>query len=467
MNLSNPLQSIYFYIFIFLLIIFLILNKMREKENLDIMDILEILELYRIKNFYFEIFQIFIYFLLNFLVFLYLRLIFIINEKKSGIEFLNNIFLLSNIFDIFFIFLSIILYMKIIEILFYPSIIKIHIFLSKFKNYTQFTNFMFENSSFISTKFNEICTFFSQLTLDEDFVKRYIELKLRRKHMDYSLKLEDFPKEIYYNDIDYKIWKIVNNNKIIYYFCRFFCIIEKNFNNTSNISKIFYYLPGYFCIFVLIFDLYNNEIYYFQFALLFLLITNFIKKFRYFYESKFYRYDEIISGYLYFEKFIIISEKKIDNKEELKEYLNFDRKDIIKYINNNFTRDIIIELQNDSYRSNNRSKRLLMIFLILISSIFFYLTNKYFLLIFDKSINFYLYSLFLVILLYLVHRNIKYFSKEIDDFKENLFYKNLFRMLVLILGFPIIYIILKNKLVMDPTENIFEVKGIIKIIEKL
>ena len=91
--------------------------------------------------------------------------------------------------------------------------------------------------------------------------------------------------------------------------------METNLNNTSHISKIFRYLPIYFCIIIFFYDLYNNEIYYFQFALLFLLITNFIKKFRYFYESKFYRYDEIISGYLYFEKFIIISEKKIDNKK--------------------------------------------------------------------------------------------------------------------------------------------------------
>ena len=375
-NIQNPFLSLYFYIFIFLIIYFYILKIYNKCEKIP-NDILEVVKTFKINILFFDIFFIFIYFVLNFLIFLFLRLLYI-NEKKNGIDYIYSILSLSKIFDTIFILFSLIIYYKTLEIIFYPSIIKIHIYLNKYEKYNNFTEFMLAHRSFMSKKFNKVCIFFWKRTIDEDSLKEDVLAKYQIKYMDFSLNFSNIPIEFYYNSLDYKLWKIVNSNKIFYYFCQFFWLIEKFFNTTMNISKLIYYFPGFLCIFFLIYDLYHNEILYLHYSLLFLLITNFIKKFRYFFESKFSFYDKKFSEFLYFKKSMIISEIKVENIEDLHEYLYLESEEIKRYIKNNFTRDIFMELQYDVFISNNRSKRLLLLFLILISSIFFYYIPNYF-----------------------------------------------------------------------------------------
>ena len=465
MNILKPLLSIYFFIFIFIFMLYYIIKIYKRREILPT-DILKMLDTFKIDNLLLEIFFILLYFILNFLIFLYIRIIFL-HEKKIGIDYLNSLLSLAKIVDIFFIIFSIILYLKILELLFYKSIIKVHIFFNKYQKYNEMTDIIISYSAFISRKFNKFCIIFWRYTLPENSIKRHILSIVQRQKMDFTLKINDFPPEYYYNDIKYKIWKIVNNNIILYYFCRLFWLMESNLNCTANISKMLSFVPGYLCFFLLIYDLYNNEIYFFQYGLLLLLLLNFIKKFRYFYERKFSVFDKTMANYLYFEKGMIIHEEKVDNKADLYEYLYYDSEEIKRYIYNDFTRDILIELRDDIYRGNNRSKRLLLIFLVIISTIFFYTTNKYFLIIKDNSINMYILTLMLVIILYLIHRKINVYYKEIDDFRENLFYKRLFRIIVILLCMPIIYIILKNRLTVDPSATIIDIEGIIKIVEIL
>ena len=114
---------------------------------------------------------------------------------------------------------------------------------------------------------------------------------------------------------------------------------------------------------------------------------------------------------------MIIENIKVENKEDLHEHLYSHSESFRRYIKNDFTRDILKELAPDIYRGNNRTKRLYTIFFVIISAIFFYIKSKYFFVINTININMYFYSLFLVFLLYMIHRNINVYDKELDDFK--------------------------------------------------
>ena len=85
----------------------------------------------------------------------------------------------------------------------------------------------------------------------------------------------------------------------------------------------------------------------------------------------------------------------------------------------------------------------------------------------NVSINIYYITVVLFFILIYIHQKIFVVGKENSSIwsTENKFYKKLFNLMLLGLILPIIFIVLKNKVILYPNEIIFEIKNIIYIQE--
>ena len=123
--------------------------------------------------------------------------------------------------------------------------------------------------------------------------------------------------------------------------------------------------------------LYCGNFYYFNISLIFLIIINFIRKIRKFYERKFFSFDELLSQYLY--------EESQDKKDEL--LININRRQVIEYIVNDFTREIIIRMNAEVELNRRKSGRIFFIFLFMFFPWFFYQNTYFFVPVLNMNLN--------------------------------------------------------------------------------
>src|ERR1700682_3295032 len=188
--------NLYFFIFIFIFIFYYFLLIYLGKKDKDI-NIFNKLESLRISNFYFEFFIALIYLFLNFLIFIFLRIFYL--KSKESYQFFQSLEI-NNIFKIIFLLFSLILYFKILEKLFYFRIIKIHIFLSKYKKYNTFSEKIQKIECWISWKFGDICHFFYKYCIDEESMINSIKMDflIRNARENIIRKTEDI---VYFDNV--------------------------------------------------------------------------------------------------------------------------------------------------------------------------------------------------------------------------------------------------------------------------
>lgn len=129
-----------------------------------------------------------------------------------------------------------------------------------------------------------------------------------------------------------------------------------------------------------------------------------------------------------------------------------------------------IRKANEKYL-NNYARRMNMIILLLLGIIYYYINVlKYKLILLGLPIELFMLFLPLVSLIYFLPRKILYDTEKTSEetsivWGEHKGYKWLYRIILLITGIPMLYIMLKNKLTVFPNETILQIGDYLTITE--
>jgi hypothetical protein len=275
-----------------------------------------------------------------------------------------------------------------------------------------------------------------------------------------------------------------------YFQNKYFRFLDKWFFQTVvhfielHISHFVHYIP-YTCLaLAFIYDLYHQQFYTIQFAGLFVVITTFIAKIRYFLYVKDCVHDSILNAYFYKNKIpykeirktlfgkacrisVIITNRMIIGEEgdtavlymsEISNYMAHDFK-VYYFIDK-------LRVAGFNYR-RNQAKRLSILFILLLGNIYYiYNYTKYSIIIWNSiTLSPVLLLIPLWVLTCLEHKKILYlFTEKPFEMREHKKNKRLYLVLWLIQGSIMLYILLKNKMTLFPMESIYE-GSFIQIIE--
>jgi hypothetical protein len=355
-------------------------------------------------------------------------------------------FHLGSLFDIFLFLLSVMLYLKILDLIFFPYILRLHFYLSRQDNwYTKLHDFGRVRGYMI------LHDLFSDLS--DIFPKEFI---LKENTSKYPLLLNIF----------YTV-----SLSIVNYLC-------------NNISRFVYYLPHSLLVISIVYDLYHSTFQYMYYFLLLYFITNIIKKVRKFFYEKDCVYDDVINKYFYednvtykkihemlLEKEDMISfyasstdiinwkiSRIMGNLEELVNYFKVGLK--VYYI-------VDPERKNTEKHLLSKARRLNILFLLLIVNMFFiHAGNKYkiTLSITEYEIQPISFLIPIFIITVICDILILYDFENTMGGKERKMIKNIFFVLTIMQTIIILYIMLKNHIILKPNEFIINYEYI-KIIE--
>ena len=305
-----------------------------------------------------------------------------------------------------------------------------------------------------------------------DLFLSFIKYTFSRERLIKDIKMDfivddEFKKEFQNNVYltpDYKLWFIVNDNKILYYFCKVLSNMDFVINPDARISRLIYYFPYILLLLAIIYNIHQGVLFHEYFALFYLFITSFIKKIRKFYYEKFSYYDEMFAYYLYNKDGLYFYSELITDKRALEIYLRQIEDEFMEYILSGFKSESFRKYENGHRLANIDTKRIWLILLSLCSSLYFYYLDKYIFTFSFFNINLSLFCLIMSIILYIVYRNITNYDEN-NIYKENALYKWIFRILVVPFALLILYIIIKNIIILFPQEVIFNFCDLLHIEE--
>src|ERR1700743_13976 len=471
--ITNP----YFYTLIILFLVHYILKKLDKfpylKKGKSPLEYLQDLDNYYINNKPYTFFMVIFYFCLTVLPFILLRImslgistdIFTINITKGTIMY------------ILILVLNISYYLRILNIIFYPYVIRLHIYLRVYSWYDNFADRQTEVDWYysLSTIFREVTQFIWHMSLSRLELLKDLREELRAHRADERYENIFLP-PAFSEKLRYVAWPYFQNKYFRFFKIWFGDTILRYIKN--NISQFVRYLP-YTCLFLsFIYDMYHQELYTIQFAGLFLIITTFISKIRYFLYIKSTEYDNVLTAYLYkneipyeevrkniFDKTCKISmvfrNGNIAVIGEQGNMVLFYMHRIINYIVHDFK--IFFMIDKIRYANfinrHNKAKRLNIIFILLLGNIYYIYNNaKYTMIILGiVKIPPVIVLIPLWVLTYYVHTKVFYvFCRDPQENREHKKFKYLFVMLWIIQGSIMLYILLKSRLTIFPTEIIVE-----------
>ena len=385
--ITNP----YLYTLIILFVVHYILKKLDKfpyvKNGKGPLEYLQDLDNYYINNKPYTFFIIIFYFCLAVLPFILLRImslgistdIFSINITKGTIMY------------ILIIVLNISYYLRILNIIFYPYAVKLHIYLRVYPWYEKFAdnqvliNYYYSLSGFIG----EIRMFawhmsLSRLELLKDLRE---ELRAHRANERYE---NIFLPPAFGEKLRYVAWPYFQNK--YFKFFREWFISTVVFYIEIYLSSFVHYLPYTCLFFAFIYDMYHQELYTVQFAGLFVIITTFISKIRYFLYIKSTEYDNVLTAYFYkneipyeevrkniFDKTrkipIMLHNKNLLGKQGI--MVRYTKEKIINYMEHDFKVYYMIDkirYANFIYK-RNKGKRLNILFILLMGNIYYIYNN--------------------------------------------------------------------------------------------
>lgn len=467
-------NNIYFYLFLALFLIYNVLKKtlkitlLSKDKFISQLEFNVYLDKYlRNNNIFFTYFILLIYFIIAILPFFILRI------NRLGTSYDIHYINLEQIIMLFFFLLSFIYIFKILNLIIYEYILKMHYYLHH--KYIKYHDFVEDNIFLKKNILHEYCTeifcFFYRLTeTNKEFIHLYKNIRDIYPRNEEILK--EFKTEwLYYLYLRYFVKK--------YFFIKIVIkILKAIFSFLSfHISRFIYYIPYSLLFLTLTFDIIYGKFYYIFYALLYLYITNIIKKIRKFYYDKDPVYDNILSNYFYNNQneyyklknaienndFSEIFKLQISNNA-ISDYIN-NKEGLIEYINSDFKVYYVTDItraNNEKYIMNNY-KRLHVIMLLAFFNFYMVYYNKYTLVFSNMQINLGIISIIILCLIYYIHRQI---AQELPThWIENRRAKMCFRIIIFFYIIASLYLFLKNKFDPNFIEIIFSYKDIFCIKE--
>lgn len=377
------------------------------------------LEKYYIFNKFIVFFMAFLYFFFNSIAFIILR--YQVLGTPILVDFSINKDNILYLIQFGVVILNINLYLKILNMVFYSYIIKLHFYFCQFSWYVSITDFQRENEMIFSNIIDVIEPTFN----------------IKQKNLRYIL-----------------------------------------FKISLYISRFLSYIPSFLVLFSLIFDLYKGCLFYVFYMLLLYFISNLIKRIRRFIYVKDILYDNTICKYFYkntleyakIRKFLQenpnISCDDIIKLGEETAAIIYLRAELINYIKHDF--HVYYTLDPDRIQADNllnsRAKRLNILLLLVLANYYYFCNlGKYQIILCEKfQLDFIYISIILFILCCIC--DIKILSNNGIEYNENKKYSYLFMFLFISQTIIILYIMLKNKITLFPDEFILD-WNYIKIIE--
>jgi hypothetical protein len=385
--ITNP----YFYTLITLFLIHYILKKLDKFPYVKKLDsteeYIQKLDNYYIKNKPYTFFMIILYFCLAVLPFILLRLVSLgISTSIVNIS-INKELCLSLVIIV----LNISYYLRILNIIFYPYAVRLHIYLRVYSWYDDFADKQTEIGYYYSLSgfIGEITHFAWHMSLSRLELLKGLREELRAYRADKRYKNRFLP-PAFRQKLRYVAWPYFKNR--YFNFFKIWFIDTVVFYIEIHISQFVRYLP-YTCLFLsFIYDIYHQELYTIQFAGLFVIITTFISKIRYFLYVKDTAYDNVLTAYFYKNEISYAEVRKnifdktrkipiiIHNKNLLGEQgiiVRYTQEKIINYMVHDFKVYYMIHkirYANFIYR-HNIAKRLNIIFILLMGNIYYIYNN--------------------------------------------------------------------------------------------
>lgn len=458
-----------------------------EAHVLNESEFLLYLDNYYIRNIYYEIFIIIFY------TFFSIGIFFIYRYNNLGLSINVDLFFgldynRDSLLTLLMFTLNIMYYLSILSRLFYIHVIKIHFYLYQYEWYRDLCSKVKDNFLSFADKVLRIELYFYWSICDKKVLMKSLQSdKSIEERVNKMLNRKENDLINIYETARYKRWEYINNRKILY-FC--YKSIHYFLDKLPNISYLLSYWIYIITFLVLIYDIFNGTLYYIYYMLLVLLISNFIKKIRRFIYVTDPVCDDVISKYFY-SKNMDYYIKRLENATSREKYLKkrqddeteallWVQEELESYIKNDFTVDYAIRDALDEQYTYNGAKRLNIILVIILGIIYYIVSDKYVIQISEITINIGFLFMPFIILLYLLHKKIRYVNKEIKIPKEtkistsmfslpssseDLRYKWSFIILSALIIILMLYIMLKNKLTMEPNEIILNLKDYIIITE--
>lgn len=442
-----------FYIFIFLCFLYYIISKnvkipfIKDQNHYynNCFDYLLDLDYFYMSNKLFTYFSILLYFIFNCLIFLILRLQMIGAIKLIGTASMSlNI---MSIFNIFLFLLSIMLYLHILDLIFFPHIIKLHFYLIRQDNW-----------------------YFNLHEFGRD--RGYMIF-----HHLFDSLIDMFPEEI-------RLKKNTSKHPLLFNIFYTSAVLLLH-HLRHHMSRFVYYLPRSLLIISIVYDLYHSQFQYMYYFLLLYFITNMIKKIRKFFYEKDCVYDDVINRYFYEDETTYIKAHKLFlEKKDLNafyasstEVINWkisrifgNLEEIVNYFKVGLKVYYIVDPENiiTIKRLQFTAMRLNILSLLLLSNIFYiYFANKYKIILtfIEYPIHVYHVLLPLFIITILCNGKILYpIENSQQEEGENKNFIRIFMCSIILQTIIILYIMLKNHVILKPNEFIINYEYI-KIIE--
>jgi hypothetical protein len=456
--INNP----YFYTLIILFAIHYILNKLDKfpyvKGGKSPLEYLQDLDNYYIHNKPYTFFMVILYVCLTVLPFILLRIV-----SLGILTSIVNISINKELcLSVIMLALNISYYLRILNIIFYPYVIRLHIYLRVYSWYDKFADKQTEIDWYysLSTILREVTQFIWHMSLSRLELLKDLreELRAHRANERYE---NIFLPPAFGEKLRYVAWPYFQNKYFNFFREWFADTILRYIKN--NISEFVRYLP-YTCLFLsFIYDMYHQELYTIQFAGLFVIITTFISKIRYFLYIKCTEYDNVLTAYFYkneipyeeirkniFDKTCKISmvfrKVNIHVIGEQGNMVLFYMHRIINYIVHDFKVFFMIDKIRyaNFINRHNKAKRLNILFILLLGNIYYIYDNAKYTMIILGIIKIPL-AIVLIpiwILTYYVHKKVFYvFCRDPQENRENNKFKYLFVMLWIIQGSIMLYML--------------------------
>lgn len=423
-------------------------------------DILLLIKSYRIdsKDMLYTLFMVFLYFCLSFLIFAFIRWKYLNISINPYIYFFQQ---MPSLLKLILLLLCIYYYFKILKQIFYKSILSIHIYLSKYEKYRNFVDIFVYNPYYISSKLTHLQIKMRSYSLYTEKEK----IEIIKSDINFKKQFNPYINTNAYDTLEFKTWEKIQKTFFRYYFYKYFSRFLDNIEGLYNISRMIKSLPFIIVLLSFIYDLHNYEFYYFFFSLFFYFICNTLRKIRQFFQTKFTPNDFLFNIYIYKDDNILFDwEGKIVDKSFLEnKIILLEKIEYQKYINNDLIRDTLF-LENDKI-AEKQAKRYFHILLTFLSTIYFYCFNNYTLKILMISIDIKLYCISIGILLVYIQRKIEHYDSNRGHNIEKTKYKRVYQIILILFALPILFVIIKNKIILNPNEIIFEIPNILKIDE--
>lgn len=315
-------------------------NQFETKKNDKILFLIN-LDKYYTNNIFFVYFMTIFFFIFNTLIFILFRIQFL--GISNIIDFSVNSLTIWHILNIILFILNITLYLKILNIIFYSYVIKLHFYLYQKNWYVAFNDFIRDHDMKLASLFRAYSRYCNDILEHNTFIKKY-------------------------NSINY-IFKRLRD--------QFFII-------SLYISRFLYYLPYLLVFIIVIYDLYHGCMYYTYYMLFVFLITNIIKKIRWFIYVKDVVYDTQISDYFYKnnDQYLTLR-KNIKEKSDiftLKFYKHFEelnnilksQEEIIEYFKDDFQVYYVLDKERQERNAIlfSRAKRLHILLILIVGNFF-------------------------------------------------------------------------------------------------